>query len=188
MKKLAIITVVATLGIPVAQVQAGSPFAKLREKKAAEKAREREEEKEKENPPAKPDRPKPDRDKDHDHRDKDRDNWKHPRTVIIERPVYVPSYPNYPVFDPYNLGRLDYDSQARREDALLEAVAQQMRFALRENEVLKAFKLDTDTVGDSVEIHGTVDNVAQMQLALDVARNIDSRTRIVLTRLKIRQK
>ncbi|PQV63800.1 hypothetical protein B1R32_1084 [Abditibacterium utsteinense] len=203
MQKLTVVVALSFFVASLAPAQAGSPFAKEREKQAADKAREREEKaKEKENKPApnprpepQPERPKPDKgrddhpynhnnhdgDRDRDHH-KDRDDWKRPRTVIIERPVYIPTFP--PSYDPYN----PYEAQARREDALLEAVAKQMRFALRENPILKPFKLDTDTVGDSVEIEGTVDTLEQMQLALDVARNIDPRTRIVITHIKIRQK
>lgn len=148
-------------------------------------------EKSKDKPKPKPAPPTslPPRDDDkghHHHRDDDRnrdDDRYHPRPVIIERPVYIPSYPpSYPY--PYPYSRDD----GNREAELLEAVGKQMRFALRENEVLKPFKLDTDTVGDSVEIHGTVDTVAQLQLALDVARAIDPNTRIVITRIKVRQK
>ncbi len=171
---------------------------KEREVRAQEKAKEREDKaKEIDNRPApspSPEVPRRNRSDDNDklRNDSDRDhNYDHngsgkrdrdggrPRTVIIERPVYIP-VPSYEPFNPY-------EAQARREDALLEIVAKQMRYALRENRFLKPYNLDTDTVGDSVEIEGTVDTLAQMQLALDVARNIDPRARIVITRIKVRQ-
>lgn len=188
MKKCAILWALALLSVFSTSANAvsatgkfGDPFTKEREKKADGTA------KKKKNRPApdpQPEIPKHEKEKtpnySHHGKDRDHDKWRRPRTVIIERPVYVP----IPSYDPYN----PYEAQARREDALLEVVGKQMRFALRENPILKPFKLDTDTVGDSVEIEGTVDTLAQMQLALDVARNIDSSTRIVITRIKIRQK
>ena len=195
MQKSSIIAILGVLMVPAASVQAESPFVVAREKQAVKKAREREQRaQEKKNLPPRAERPRRDEDRGKK-RDRDRDN--RPRTVIVERPVYVPAYPSYDPFygsygySPYGYGSYGigrYDEADNREDALLEAVAKQMRLALRENESLKPFKLDTDTVGDSVEIEGTVDTVEQLQLALDVARGIDPRTRIVLTRLKIRKK
>lgn len=213
-----VLTLCAPLLPPLAPAGFCGPFVQARVDEAARKKRDRQDkvkEAPQPKPLAKVERPRSnsgidpnpgvrrDRDRDRDRnedqvrgRDRDRDDWNRNRPVIVTRPVYVPTFPSGPYpypSGPYPSTPYPYpypyiDQSGNREDNLLEATGKQMRFALRENEILKPFKLDTDTVGDSIEIHGVVDTVEQLQLALDVARSIDPRTRIVVTRIKIRQR
>jgi hypothetical protein len=156
-------------------------------------------------------RPGTGRDRDRDRRDRDRDrdrdrwrndqpnyqpnpNWNYgyPNTVIVDRPVYVPfyngpyNYYNYDYNRYYNSGSYYYDREYEAWLDELEVIARQIKTALRLDPDLGRFNLDTDTVGESIEIEGTVDRPYQLQLVLDVARSISDDVRIVITRVRIR--
>jgi hypothetical protein len=134
-----------------------------------------------------------DRDRDRDrYRNRPSFNWNYGnnRTVIVDRQVYVP-YSLPPIYgngyyNDYDYSRYYTDREYERQLDELEVIARQIKTALRLDPVLGRFNLDTDTVGESIEIEGFVESPSHLQRVLDVAREIDRNVRVVITRVRLR--
>lgn len=69
----------------------------------------------------------------------------------------------------------------------LESVANRIQSALRSDGQLRRYNIGTDTVGNTIELEGTVRSASDRQRAIDIARRISGGVIINATRLQVRR-